>query len=851
MNLYTSILICFCLLSMQAFAIEVHVSPKGDDANAGTQGAPLATLQAARDALRKSGRIGKEPCSVIIHEGFYRLIEPLRFGPQDGGSEDSPVIYRAAAGAKVVVTGAQIIEGEWESWKNDIFRIQVGDLDAVDQLFVNGSRQVLARYPNLGAGFVTERKDKAVPGKAAGNVPYDGSDPDAWGAKKALSWGDPTGAFLHGMHSGLWGSQHYRVIGKKSDGSLSYEGGWQNNRHSPPHEGYRMVENIFEELDAPDEWYHDTRGGWLYYKPAENLDLASAKFEVILQIKHLVEFYGAVKSPVATMEIMDSGNGLPKTVVDTYETTEPIRNMRLEGIHFRGTARTFMATIEPLLRSDWSVYRGGAIHLRGTKAIEIEKCTFEELGGNAIFVDGYNRGTVIRGNRFRDNGATDVNFVGSFSAVRNPSFNFGAPAYPLDEIDTEIGPKTDEYPADCLVEDNLMTRCGRFEKQTAGVNLSMSSRITIRHNTISHTPRAAINICDGTWGGHLIEWNDCFETVLETHDHGALNAWGRDRIWHSASPAGPNERDETGKALISYFVEKYPNSPRWDAYQTTIIRNNRMHCEHGWDIDLDDGCTNYEIYNNLSLSGGLKTREGYYRTVTNNVIIGGYTCNVPYPKPTYDIFERNILLGTRIYSSSSPALWGGTRNHNFVHNPTVTETIAAVGLQDETGDDAGSLYGNAHFIAPEQGDFSVASDSPALEVRFENFPMEGFGVTSPNLKQLAGSPPIEMPESAAQNVYNRPKETKLLGATVKNLDTEAEVTATGMQDRIGVYCIDVPAASELGKYGFKSGDVILFMNGSFTSGVNTLKRELSKLKSGEHEAKIWRAQEDIILTFNK
>jgi hypothetical protein len=162
----------------------------------------------------------------------------------------------------------------------------------------------------------------------------------------------------------------------------------------------------------------------------------------------------------------------------------------------------------------------------------------------------------------------------------------------LDTVDTAIGPKTEEYPSDCLVEDCLMARCGRYEKQVAGVNISMASRITVRHNTIHHTPRAAINICDGTWGGHVIEWNDCFETVLETHDHGAFNSWGRDRFWHPCSPSGPRARDEYGNPLISYWIERYPDCSRWDTYQPTILRNNRMQCDHGWDIDLDDGSTN-------------------------------------------------------------------------------------------------------------------------------------------------------------------------------------------------------------------------------------------------------------------
>jgi hypothetical protein len=416
-------------------------------------------------------------------------------------------------------------------------------------------------------------------------------------------------------------------------------------------------------------------------------------------------------------------------------------------------------------------------------------------------------------------------------------------------VDNVIGPKSDEYPADCVVEDNLMTRCGRFEKQTSGVNISMSSRITVRHNTISHTPRAAINICDGTWGGHLIEWNDCFETVLETQDHGAFNSWGRDRYWHSASPSGPTQKDKQGIPLISYWINADPNSPRWDAYQTTIIRNNRMQCDHGWDIDLDDGSTNYKIYNNLCLSGGLKTREGYFRVVTNNIVLErGYTCNVPYPKPTHDIFEQNILWG-KVYSASDPYLWGGTRNNNFIHNPSAIETVPASGVQEQTADDAGSLYGNASFVGAEQGNFSVTDDSPSLQVGFKNFPMTGFGVVSTRLKELAPKPTIRLPKTAEPNLFIDTNTRNLLGAKIKSLRTMEELSATGMFSKTGVLLFTVPSTSKMAELGFQADDVILEIDGEKIPTHYVLIEFIAGLKKGEHKAKVWRGQKAYNLTF--
>jgi hypothetical protein len=78
-----------------------------------------------------------------------------------------------------------------------------------------------------------------------------------------------------------------------------------------------------------------------------------------------------------------------------------------------------------------------------------------------------------------------------------------------------------------------MFNLGYVEKQSAGVELSMCSDIVVSHNTIYDVPRAGINVSEGTWGGHVIEYNDIFNTVKETGDHGSFNSWGRDRYWQA------------------------------------------------------------------------------------------------------------------------------------------------------------------------------------------------------------------------------------------------------------------------------------------------------------------------------
>ncbi|MDF7824770.1 hypothetical protein P4B35_12165 [Pontiellaceae bacterium B12227] len=823
----TSLICTLACMSMAAHALELYVGPAGADSNAGTKDAPFATVAAARDALRASGKLGEELSTVTLADGVYYLPETLVFTPEDSGSEQYPVVYRAQNRGQAVLSGGLKLELDWKPYKGGIYQAKPPAGLDIDQLIIDGTNQRMARYPNYDAAKKTEA--------------YQGYAADAFSKQRAAKWDDPSGGYIHAMHRARWGGYHYRMTGKNAKGEVTYEGGWQNNRQMGMHKSQRMVENLFEELDAPGEWFHDAESNMLYYQPEAGCDLNDAKVEVV-RLRHLVELYGDLKQPVASMKIPDPGNKIPGLELEKPETAKPVQWIKLQGLRFAGARRTFMDTREPLLQSDWAIYRGGAVHLRGTEHIVIENCDFEELGGNAVFVDGYNRKTVIRGNLFKNNGASDVNFVGSFAAVRSPRFSYLTMPHPLESVDREIGPKTEEYPADCLVEDNLMTRCGRVEKQSAGVNISMSSRINVRHNTVFDTPRAAINICDGTWGGHVIEWNDCFETVLETHDHGAFNSWGRDRFWHQAGPSGPKHKDKSGKPLISHWIDDDPNSPFWDAYQTSTLRHNRMQCDHGWDIDLDDGSTNYEIYNNLCLSGGLKTREGYKRIVRNNIILReGYTCNVPYPKPTQDVFESNIFWGTG-YSASKPKLWGGSRNKSFMHNPASEAVEHWIAGHSKTGDDAESLYGNVQFVNPAAGDFSVVAGSPALSVGFENFPMEGFGVTSDRLKAMAEEPRIILPINVEANKASKVRYAKVMGTQFKPLDTQAELTATGMDSLRGVLLINVPKFTGMAKYGFESDDVVLEIDGKKVVSKNFVKT-MQGLSAGRHKVSVWRGQQ--------
>ena len=757
---------CFCL------GQPYFVSPTGDDANPGTLEEPFATLQRAQQAAReKHGH-------VCLRGGIYYLPETLVLTAEDSGTRDAPVVFQNYQDEKPVISGGVRLENlDWQPATNGVFQAKIPADVQTEEIFVNGQRQVLARYPNFDPNAAY----------------FDGFAPDAISPQRAARWSDAAGGYFHAMHPALWGDFTWRITGKDSNGQVKLEGGWQNNRGAAAHWQIRFVENIFEELDAPGEWFLHSKTHTLYFYPPAGLDLKNAVVEAT-RLRTLVEFRG--------------------------EEQHPVRWITLRGLVFRQAARTVMDTREPLVRSDWAIYRGGAIFFNGAEDCALEDGFIDQVGGNAVFVNNYNRRVAIRGTQIAKAGANGICFVGDPQAARSPLFNYYQ-VHKLDEIDRAPGPRTGNYPADCVVDDCLIHLTGRVEKQTAGVEIDLAQGITVRHCSIYDVPRSGINIGDGCWGGHVIEFCDVFDTVKETGDHGSFNSWGRDRFWRPSI-------DE-----VNAWVKQVPELPKLDAAKPIVLANNRWRCDHGWDIDLDDGSSFYIITNNLCLRGGIKNREGFGRVVENNIMVdGGYDPHAWYDE-SGDIFRRNIVWTAYRPAGMHPPPWGADMDFNLVQNYGVTTNAAATQLQQQSGRDEHSMVADAQFIDPMRGDYGVKDGSPALALGFANFPMNQFGVQKQELKAVARVPRLPQPKlPAAASTTRDSTPTKWLGARVRDIADEGEMSAFGLPGVTGVLVLEVPADSALAKAGLRKNDVILSVNGGKTADTAALLRQAPALPAG-------------------
>ena len=692
--------------------LELFVASNGSDRNAGTKQEPFATVHRAKEAVQE---LDKDQAIVVwVRSGTYYFPEPLIFEPRDSGAE-KPITYAAYPGEQVTLSGGRHLNCQWKDYKDGVMvcelpEARTGRLDFT-QLFINGKRQIRARFPNYdlqnplvnGTGYINAAKE--VKDWPAHGFRY---DPATFTKKR---WAKPEEAVVHIFQKYYWGNLQWQIE------SIDWEqqivnlgwGGFQiNGSHTESTsalvgpESRFFVENVFEELDTQGEWYLDKQEGRLYYMPADGIDLANATVEVPV-LESVVEFRGSQRNPV--------------------------KQITLSGFRIAHTASTFLARYEAPSRGDWTLHRGGAVFLEGVEDCSIQNCFFDAVGGNGVFISDYGRGIRVCGNKFTEAGDSAVCLVGTRSLIQGTQSPF---------------------PAENTISNNLIHDCGIFGKQIAGVFISTSMKNTVSHNHVYNLPRAGICINDGWAGGHIIEFNKIHHTVRETKDHGPFNSWGRESFWclqqsHGGVSHGAGEvKDDT-----PYVIE---------------IRNNYFQDDHEWGIDLDDGSSNTHVYNNLCIGMSVKLREGDYRVVENNIFIHpanppgfhvGYehnhdrfvrniiVTNTKFDRPALDINFTKGAAKADIYQVIYPPLNGPIMqeiDYNVFFNDigeffaTVTPRGSKGGIRytldqwRKLGFDQHSVYADPMFVDPDNGDYHVKPNSPALKLGFRNLDVSSAGL---------------------------------------------------------------------------------------------------------------------------
>jgi hypothetical protein len=457
-----------------------YVATDGQDQGPGTQDQPFATLARARDAVRDLIKAGlKADVTVLIRGGMYELAEPLTFGPEDSGTEQFAVTYRAYPGESVVVSGGRHIAG-WQRGDGDLWVAQVPGVREGQwyfrHLFVNGRRAVRARTPNPDA------------------------DPPCWQLQGASLSEDLT------SHTYQFAPDQLREWRNLSDVEAVVFGNWEITRkrfqsvdpaagtaqmagpHARPHDAmapsagrWFYLENAYEALDQPGEWYLDRPAGLLYYWPRPEEDLRNA--EVIApQLTCLLEVQGTPERPVRNLHFQ----GLQWAYADWFPPEGGY--LGIQACHFAtgtGWAGNPWGRIDAAIRwndADSCSLRDGAIaHLGGCGIEWVTRCRNNTVEGNQLFDISAN-GVLIGGPREEEN-----------------------------------------VPRDIRVANNHIHACGLDYYGAVGVWVGFAQRTVIAHNEVHDLPYSGISV---GW-----QWNPeptpCRENVIEyNHIYDVMNRLG-------------------------------------------------------------------------------------------------------------------------------------------------------------------------------------------------------------------------------------------------------------------------------------------------------------------------------------
>jgi len=271
-------------LPASAATTTLFASPSGSGSTCSSS--QPCSLSGAQAAVRSM--VGGMSGDIVVQlaDGVYRLSAPLRLTAADSGTNGHNVIWQAAPSAHPVVSGAKAVTG-WslaDSGKN-IWQASVGTGIDTRQLYVNGAQATRARTQVNRSDFTASATGLRFTNTALNYL---------------NNLANQSRVEVEGVNSF---TDRYSPVQSISGNFLTMQQpAWINNASgydtltSPFRAGPMYLENAYEFLDSPGEWYVNPGTGILSYIPLSGQSMSSADVELPV-LQSLVDIGGTYDSP--------------------------------------------------------------------------------------------------------------------------------------------------------------------------------------------------------------------------------------------------------------------------------------------------------------------------------------------------------------------------------------------------------------------------------------------------------------------------------------------------------------------------------------------------------------------------
>ena len=504
-----------------------YVSPSGNDAAAGTKDAPFKTITQAQKAVRAINGTMTGDIEVILREGTYVLPSTVNFTEADGGKDGHYVRYKAADGEKPLITGGMQITG-WtiHDEANNIWKAEGVD-GRFRQLYVNNRKAVRACFPNVIAA--NEKGNGGFDHDFVRLTKVDSSgrafDVSADYVKNIKNIEDVE---IHLMIA--WSENILRLEKAQVNGGTAKLIPKDPERTKLFHRAYPMLgtafmsdppkqqvfylENSYDLIDAPGEWYLDEKNQTLYYKPREGESMATAHV-VAPRLNTLFSVLGKdTKNKVGYM----SFEGLTFAHSNyTRPSEEGFLDLQAANFNVDVLPDPGRGNWEKLNSNKYLLWRpDAAFRVENAHHFLVQGNVFSQIAATGLdFVSGTND-DMIQGNAFFEIGAAGI-MLGKFYQDSTTEIHIAYNPSDKEEISTRD-----------TVKNNLVTNVTNEHQGAVGIGAGYPRYVVIEHNEVSYTYYSGISIGFGwtknqtAMTNNHVNWNEIHHIARLLCDSGPI-----------------------------------------------------------------------------------------------------------------------------------------------------------------------------------------------------------------------------------------------------------------------------------------------------------------------------------------